>query len=452
MKKILIIAYYFPPLGGGGIQRPLKFCKHFPDFGFQPVVLTSKNGVGPIYDESLLDELNMYKNIKVYRTLSFEFGGLKKLFLGRKNKQNAEAEKITDLLLDQNPEIDKNHKKRKKKKVKINFSFFFQLLYNFFFSVQKKVCIPDDKILWALPAFFSAMKIIERENIEYIFVTIPPYSSFVLGALLKFFSKRKLIVDYRDPWNVPEKNKIINYFLEKNCLKAADGIICAVPRIDEFLENQFDLKKKSRGIVYNGYDADDYKNISFWKFEKYTLISGGDLYGIENIYFFKILEEFLLENKHIKDNFQLLICSNYSDWFEKYLEKSSIKSHIINLGPQPKAEYLKYLKGSNAAVIFAYADYKTTNHIQVHGRVFDYLFLKKNLLVIGKKNMELTEFLDSYSFEYEYAEYDRKEEVKNALKIMFDKRENPPQQINIGQFSRKKLTKKLSEFLLKNDK
>ncbi|HOK42022.1 MAG TPA: hypothetical protein PLD27_13410, partial [bacterium] len=204
VPKILMIAYYFPPLGGGGVPRPLKFCKYLPKFGWQPIVLTSKNGVGPVYDKTLLDELNTYKDVKVYRTLSFELGALKKLLLRQSAKQLERSEKQNiDSKIENSRHIIEQKNNTKSPNTICRFTkriitLFFQKIYNLIFIFLKKICIPDDKILWALPSFFAALRIIKKENPDLIFVTIPPYSSFILGALLKKCTGKKLVVDYRD--------------------------------------------------------------------------------------------------------------------------------------------------------------------------------------------------------------------------------------------------------------
>ena len=66
MKKVLVITYYWPPSGGPGVQRILKFCKYLPHFGWEPIVLTVENGEYPNIDHSLLDEVESLK-IKVFK-------------------------------------------------------------------------------------------------------------------------------------------------------------------------------------------------------------------------------------------------------------------------------------------------------------------------------------------------------------------------------------------------
>ena len=453
-KKILIVAYYFPPLGGGGVPRPLKFCKYLPEFGWQPIVLTPKNGVGPVYDQTLLDELNSYKNVKVYRTLSFELGAIKKLVKLRISSLINYIKKFLGLkaqTISQSDDTKNRQSVNSSIRQSENSSIrqFINYIYNLLFEFQKFICIPDDKILWALPSIFSALRIIKKEKPDLIFATIPPYSNFVLAVLLKKLTGLNLIVDYRDPWNIPDtKKNILNFQLEKWCLKNSDKLTYVVPIIKDWLAEQFAINHIDFKLIYNGYDEDDYKDIEPIKFDKWTMIAGGDLYEADNIYFFKLLEDFLFEYPEIKKDFQLVICSNYQKWFDDYLKGTPIKENIINLGVLPKKEYLRYVKGADCACIFAYADYQNDYQIQLHGRVFDYLVLNKNLFVVGSENSTLFRFLTENSIEFEFVEKSNFRKFKEKLFTIYKRNYIlNTKKIDKENFSRRNLSLAIINFL-----
>lgn len=481
MKKVLIIAYYFPPLGGGGVQRPLKFCKYLAEFGWKPIVLTAKNGVGPVYDETLIDELNTYKDVKVYRTFSFELGAIKNFFLGRRTKgeeqsvkreqgtgeikedirgrsaqstESREQSKSTRKQTEENSvkhyvnkfQDDKKSERVKKRNI-FNFfklKFFFQIFYNLLFAVLKKICIPDDKILWALPSFFSAVRIIKKENPDLIFVTIPPYSSFILGVLLKKWTGKKLVVDYRDPWNIPNAdNKFLNFKFEKWCLNNTAQIIYVVPKIKDWLQKLFEIKIPAAELIYNGYDEDDYKNIEYYKPEKWTIVSGGDLYGPENIYFFYIFDEFIDENPEIKNNMEFIICSYKKKWLDDFLDRSKNRDVYNFKGALPKKKYLKLVKNSDIVALFT-GFYQ--ENIEIHGRLFDYLYLNKKILPVLNENSAHENLLKYIIPNIEIFRNNEKEEIKMFLKKAYLSRDKINlENYNIAGFSRKNSTAKISE-------
>ncbi len=231
-------------------------------------------------------------------------------------------------------------------------------------------------------------------------------------------------------------------------MKNTDKLVYAFPTIKEWLDKQFDINHIKTKLIYNGYDEDDYKNIEPIKFDKWTMIAGGDLYEADNIYFFKLLEDFLFEYPEIKKNFQIVICSNYKKWFEDYLKTSPIKENIINLGILPKKEYLRYVKGADYACIFTYANYKNDFLIQLHGRIFDYLFLEKNIFVVGSENSTLFRFLTENSIEFEFVEKSNFRKFKEKLFTIYKRNYIlNTKKIDKENFSRRNLSLAIINFL-----
>src|SRR3990170_4334961 len=136
MKKVLVIAYYFPPLGMGGVQRTLKFCKYLPDFGWKPIILTVK-GIGYIaHDPSLLEEVR--GKGEIYRSINpLEF-------LARSTKHES---------------LPAGMQARSTMKILSSWFLF-----------------PDSKIFWFPSASLNGLKIIQKEKIDLLFATAPPYT------------------------------------------------------------------------------------------------------------------------------------------------------------------------------------------------------------------------------------------------------------------------------------
>jgi len=146
MKKALIITYYWPPAGGAGVQRALKFVKYLPQFGWEPVVLTVENPDSPVEDESLLADIP--EGTKIYKTKSLEPFELYKKFTGK----NPDSKIPNDVL------VSKKNLSTKEK------------IANW---IRLNVFIPDAKIGWKHYAVKEGLKIIEKENIDLIFTTSP---------------------------------------------------------------------------------------------------------------------------------------------------------------------------------------------------------------------------------------------------------------------------------------
>ena len=206
MRKVLIIAYYWPPAGGAGVQRVLKFAKYLPQFGWEPVILTVETPDSPIEDYSLLEDIP--PNTKVYKTKALEPFNFYKKVTGRKKEEKISS----DILVDNSR------------------SSFVEKLSKW---IRLNLFIPDAKIGWIPYAVKNGLKIINDENIDLIFSSSPPHTIQKIGKKLSKKSKLKWVADFRDPWmeivhyqNV-RRNFITKYIdskLEKSILKTADGI------------------------------------------------------------------------------------------------------------------------------------------------------------------------------------------------------------------------------------
>ena len=164
MKKVLIITYYWPPAGGAGVQRALKFVKYLPQFGWEPIVLTVEKSDSPVDDISLLNDIP--NGTKVYKTKSLEPFELYKKFTGKKSDSKIPS----DVLLDTK---NASLKDKLSKWIRLN------------------VFIPDAKIGWKKYAVKKGLEIIKHEKIDVIFTTSPPQTVSLIGLEL---SKQERVI------------------------------------------------------------------------------------------------------------------------------------------------------------------------------------------------------------------------------------------------------------------
>ena len=160
MFKVLVLSYYYPPMGLSGVQRTLKFTKYMPKFNWQPTVITAGNVAYFAHDLSLLKEAED-AGVNIFRTEAFDLNSM----IGKKYGTV-------------------NMPKEALRKLYSNFS--------------KTFFIPDNKKSWAKRAYQTAREILQKENYDIIFVTIPPFSSFMYAVKLKKEFNIPLFVDYKD--------------------------------------------------------------------------------------------------------------------------------------------------------------------------------------------------------------------------------------------------------------
>jgi len=234
-KKVLILTYYWPPAGGPGVQRVVKFVKYLGDFGYQPIVLTVSRGEYPAIDHSL--EAEVPEGIRVVRTRTFEFFGLFKRLTGRKKEERI----TTTILKADNP----GWKDR----------IFRWIRYNLFY--------PDARIGWRWFALRAAGKIIREEQPVLLFCTSPPHSAQWITRALHRKTGIPWVADFRDPWtdaywlrDLPKYPWAYrrNLAMERVVLAEADALVTVSEGYQELLHK---TGRRPR-LIRNGFDAADF--------------------------------------------------------------------------------------------------------------------------------------------------------------------------------------------------
>ena len=235
MKKLLVIVYYWPPCGGVGVQRWLRFIKYLPQHGWEVTVLTTQNGDYPAIDESLLK--NVPEKLKVIQTKTPTFSGL--------YKKSGESTVPHGSL-----EINSTD------------SFFKKMSI----WIRLNLVIPDARKIWNKFAYSSARKELLINKYDAVITTGPPHSTHLIGLKLKNKYNINWIADFRDPWtqmgylkNV-KRLKITSYLdkqLENKVVKTCNAVIVASQKIISDLNCSLDKIH----LITNGFDPHDYMEI-----------------------------------------------------------------------------------------------------------------------------------------------------------------------------------------------
>jgi glycosyltransferase involved in cell wall biosynthesis len=343
MNKVLLIAYHFPPLGGGGVFRTLKFTKYLPEFGYQPHVLTVKNPMYRIKDPTLIGEIP--PSAKVYRTFSFEQSILRapRRLLG------------------------------------INLKWFY---------------VPDENIGWLPSAVRQGEKIIKKANIDIVYATAPIFTSFLIGFLLKRKTGKPLVVDYRDPWTqnifleYPSKlHRRIDDKLEKFVLETTDHVIVTSDPMKHRLVEKYPFTKGKIDTITNGFDPEDFKNLTVKKDkEKFVIVYTGSLYGRRTgEKFFMAFRELIEANPELETKIQVLITGLISKQDAFCIEKFGLKNVIKLLGYRSHKESLSLMANADVLLLIMSLEEMCNAKIgtlTIPGKVFEYLGVKRPILAI----------------------------------------------------------------------
>lgn len=236
--KALIATYYWPPSGGPGVQRYLKFAKYLPQFGVEPIVLTVENPTYPLQDPSLLEEVP--DSLTVYRSRTVEPFSL---YAGLSGKRGEEISPSTELQSD-------------------------TFLGSLGSWIRANIFIPDARAGWLLTAARKAATIIDQHHIDTIITTGPPHSVHFIGKHLKQQHGVRWLADFRDPWSQIYYNQLLprtavaeqlDEKLEQMILKQADEVIVVSRTQAESFRKQVE---RGYRVITNGFDPEDFESIT----------------------------------------------------------------------------------------------------------------------------------------------------------------------------------------------
>ncbi len=417
MKKVLIITYYWPPAGGPGVQRALKFAKYLPEFDWQPIVLTVENPDAPIYDDSLSADIP--KECKVYRCKGFEPFDLYKKFTGGTDKNIP-----NDVLIKEGGSL-------KEKLAK---------------WVRANIFIPDAKIGWLPKAVKTGMEIIRRENIDLIFSSAPPPTTALIGRALAEKSGLKWISDFRDPWleivyyQSLKRSKLtvaIDAMLEKKCLRRADAVTTISNNLAELFNSKIPADKYR--VISNGYDETDFHEIETNKTEAFTIAYTGSISKDRVPYpLLSALQKAKENNLKVK----LLFAGRFCPEFLNELERRKIKDLFETSGFVPHSESTKILQTADALLLVV--DDVPDNKGFLTGKLFEYLGSRKPVFAVGPVDGDANEILRN-SGAGEMIDYKDNSGAYNLLQRLYSDWQNNVRSFsfNVEKYSRKNLTKQL---------
>ena len=423
-KKALIITYYWPPAGGPGVQRWLKFVKYLPDYNIQPIVYCPKNPSYPIIDESLTKELP--KDIVILKQPIKEPYKLARLF------SKKAASTISSGVIP----------KEKKQSVIEKVMLFVR--GNFF--------IPDARKNWVKPSVDFLTDYIQKENIETIITTGPPHSLHLIGLQLKQKLDVKWIADFRDPWTtigyhkklkLTKASQLKHQDLELKVLNSADQLIVT----SENTKREFEFKTNQPiTVITNGYDTTISEKPK--KDSKFTIAHIGSLLSERNPkHLWEALSELINENEAFKTDFELKLIGVVSDDVLQEIYSHNLKDYTNVVGYVSHDDAIKAQMQSQVLLLIE-IDSEDTKAI-IPGKLFEYMISNTPILAIGPKDSDVERIIKSTNTGA-YFFYEANNTLKSQILAYFNAyKENSlvTQPIGLKPYSRKELTKTLSELI-----
>ena len=423
-QKVLIITYYWPPAGGPGVQRWLKFVKYLPDFGIQPIVYVPENPTYPIMDEGLVSEVS--DKAIILKKKIFEPYGFASIFSKNKTKKISSG-------------IIPNQRKQ---------SFTEKL----FLWIRGNVFIPDARVYWVKPSVKYLEKYIEENQIDTIVTSGPPHSLHLIGMDLKEKTNVKWFADFRDPWTTigyHNKLKLGNSAsrkhknLESKVLNSADVILVTSATTKKEFEA---LTTKPIEVITNGFDVEKIEKQTLD--EKFSLAHIGSFLSERNPrILWKCLKELIKENADFKKDFELKLIGAVSQEvldaitefkLDKYLNNLGYVSHKMAVEQQRKSQVLLLVE----------IDSEETKSI-IPGKLFEYMVSERPIIGIGPEGSDFAEIIQNTNTGV-FVKYDEIKKLKSSILSYYEEYKTgklKSNAIGLQYYSRKNLTEKLSKLL-----
>jgi len=422
--KVLLITYYWPPAGGPGVQRWLKFVKYFREFGIEPVVYIPENPTYPLIDDSLIFEIP--EGLQILKHPIFEPYRFAQVF------SKKEATTISKGI------IAKETKQSLMQRV---------LLY-----IRGNFFIPDARTYWVKPSVKFLEKYIIDSNIDTIITTGPPHSIHLIGEELQKKVSIKWLADFRDPWTTigyHHKLKLTkrsiqkHQQLEKKVLTTADHLV-----VTSFTTKQEfgKITTKPISVVTNGYDAEDVEDIQLDK--KFTISHIGSLLSGRNPeQLWQVLNDLTQENPSFAKAFLLQLVGAVSEEVLSSIKKAGLSNFIENRGYVSHKEAIEIQRSSQVLLLIE-IDSAETRCI-IPGKLFEYMISKRPILAIGPQGADIATLITETNAG-KFLEYHEYSEMKKELLLLFEKYQEGKliaETKGVEKYSRRELTREMSILL-----
>jgi len=387
-KTIGILAYYWPPAGGSGVQRWLRFANHLCDLGWDVHVFTFKNPKYPIREKSSLEIIN--PKIKVNKIKGFEFPKF----------MTSPSENILFNNYYSNYSSTQSY-------------MYDQVARKFIYTLRELFLFPDARKFLINPSYKFLKNYYRKHNLNHLITTGPPHSMHLAGMKLKKDSGIKWIADFRDPWSNFFQNKLLNELdltikkhekAEADVLKNCDGVFTT----SESLKSKFSIKNKNSYYVPSGFE----KEIESTDHNKFRIIYAGSMKEIQNPKnLWLALHDLIKSDEKFKDLLEIILIGNIDRRVINSIEFKKIRDRKI-LSYMSKKQLDDEISKSQLQVVCS-VNYPDSDDI-VPGKFFHYLSSKKNILGISNKGSDLEKIINETKSGMSF-DYDNYEDLKNYI-------------------------------------
>ena len=421
-KKVLIITYYWPPAGGSGVQRWLKFSKYLRGFDIEPVIYTIDNPSYPILDKS--SESEIPKDLEILKQAIFEPNSMLSFF-GRNNKKESAG------FLNPNP------------------TFLGKIVQ----YIRANYFIPDARKFWIQPSVNFLSNYLENNHIDAIITTGPPHSMHLIGLELKKKLGIKWISDFRDPWTeidyfqqlpLTKKATKKHQDLEQEVLRKSDMVVV----VGETMKEKFLQHTKRIEVLTNGFDSNE-NSLTQELDQKFSITHVGLMNSDRNpTILWKVLNEISNTNPGFKNDLRIKLIGKIDD---AVIQDLKVFDHnTIETIPYLDHKDVSKYQASSQVLLLSINEVPSAKGI-ITGKIFEYLQAKRPILAIGPEDGDAAMILKNTNAGTIIGFKNKTVLKATILNLYKDYKEGVlfVKSINIEQYHRKNITSQLAEVIKK---
>jgi glycosyltransferase involved in cell wall biosynthesis len=432
MKRVLIITYYWPPAGGGGVMRWLKMSKYLPEWGWQPVICTPENPDPSVLDESLLQEVP--HEAEILKVPIWEPYDLYRKLTGKPKTTRFKAGHISEA--SGGNWMDK-------------LSVF----------IRGNFLIPDPRIFWVKPAFRFLKKYLREKPVDLIVSTGPPHSMHLVAQKLKEHFPTPWLADFRDPWTdidfyrqlkLTRLADKIHHTLEKKILQRADVVTVVSPDIKRTTEA---ICNRPVHVVYNGYDPADFDFLEEPDKEHFIISHFGAFNRDRNpTILWSAIADLCIEIPAFKEKFKIRLVGQTDQMIIRAIDSLGLTENLETI---PHLEHKVGLKilGQSAVLLLPLNNSPNAKGI-LPGKMFEYMALGRPVLALGPAGSDCEDIIMKTKAGY-YHDFNDEKGLGISLERLFlawQKGEIRTETRNIESFSRRILAREIVELGMGNNK
>lgn len=435
MKKVLVISYYWPPSGGAGVQRWLKFCKYLRNYGWEPIIYTAENAEYPVLDPSL--EREIPDGIQVIKQPIWEPYQLYKRFTGKKK----ESRVVSGFL-------DEKGKKGLTQKLSL--------------WIRGNLFIPDARRFWIAPSVKYLRNWLMENQVDAIVSTGPPHSMHLIAKALHDKSGIPWLADFRDPWvnidfaadlQMSVRARKRNEKLEKEVLDSCSQVVV----VGDFMAEEFRSKTTNKvSVITNGYDPADFEveipEDLLNEKDVFSIVHTGSINDRRNHpAFWQAIQDLCTENPEFSARLKIRLIGKNDASVRRSIQECELEKYTEFIDYLPHDQIIAFQK--TASVLYLsinnYGASKSeffSPKATLTGKMFEYLAAQRPILMQGPDDSQAAQVI-SLNPANRIIGFNDKAIIKTALTDLFIARDEDKNMKADERFSRITLTSELASTL-----